>query len=323
MNTFGTISPNNYVVEDFYASTILKWRLISGSTGTRVVELEDLPDLDTKLDGAVTVTRAINDFTYFNRSRNLTTGLPNAPINVETGVPEYLLYKSVANTFYTNNCYFISASVKVTQSITPLPDNSYIISIGQDFYGERIKPGTFTVKVSTATTYIFDDFYGNLYISQSGVGTYVGNIFYDYGVAVVKQHTGSTTAYIGPLGIKLINGTNVQVEYGTDVKINRHQINVVLRPTDFNFSIFNPSTHRAKLSATGSLTQSLNNLNIAQSGSNTWAYSSLMRVGLIKPYVTTIGLYNDQYELLAVAKLSTPIQRTFDTDQIFIVRFDT
>jgi hypothetical protein len=41
------------------------------------------------------------------------------------------------------------------------------------------------------------------------------------------------------------------------------------------------------------------------------------------PYVTTIGLYNDQYELLAVAKVSEPIQRTFDVTQTFTVRFDT
>ena len=43
---------------------------------------------------------------------------------------------------------------------------------------------------------------------------------------------------------------------------------------------------------------------------------------VIKPYVTTIGLYSDKYELLAIAKLSQPIQRTFGTDQIFIIRFD-
>jgi hypothetical protein len=48
-----------------------------------------------------------------------------------------------------------------------------------------------------------------------------------------------------------------------------------------------------------------------------------MANGNLKPYVTTIGLYNDSNELMAVAKLSTPIQRIFNTQQIFIVRFDT
>ena len=41
-----------------------------------------------------------------------------------------------------------------------------------------------------------------------------------------------------------------------------------------------------------------------------------------KPYVTTIGLYNDAYELLAIAKLGQPIRRSDETDTTFVVRFD-
>jgi hypothetical protein len=42
----------------------------------------------------------------------------------------------------------------------------------------------------------------------------------------------------------------------------------------------------------------------------------------ILPYVTTIGFYNEQNELLLVAKPSVPIQRTTDVAQTFIVKFD-
>lgn len=323
MSTFGTINPKDYVVEDFYASAILKWRLISGSSGVVVYELEDLPEIDEELVGAVTITRATNDLTYFDKDRDSITGLPEASLNVETGIQEHLLYKSVQQKFYKNNFNFISASITVTSSPVGLADNSYVISVGQNFYGERIKPGTFKLGVSSSTTNILDDTEGNLYVSQSGVGTYVGNIFYDYGIAVIPHNTASLISYIGSSGIKIVSGSEVRVDYGTDVKINRHQVNILLRPTDFNFSMFNPSVHRSVLQTTSSLTQSLNDLNVPQSGSNTWKYSSLMRSGLVKPYITTIGLYNAQHELVAVAKLSTPIQRTFDTDQIFIVRFDT
>jgi hypothetical protein len=41
------------------------------------------------------------------------------------------------------------------------------------------------------------------------------------------------------------------------------------------------------------------------------------------PYVTTIGLYNDDNELLMVAKLGKPIMISPDTDMTFIVRYDT
>lgn len=44
----------------------------------------------------------------------------------------------------------------------------------------------------------------------------------------------------------------------------------------------------------------------------------------LKPvtYVTTIGLYNDQNELLAVAKLSRPIQKSTDKEALIRVRLD-
>ena len=40
------------------------------------------------------------------------------------------------------------------------------------------------------------------------------------------------------------------------------------------------------------------------------------------PYVTSIGLYNDQHELLAVAKLSRPIKKPKEYDISFTIRFD-
>ena len=41
------------------------------------------------------------------------------------------------------------------------------------------------------------------------------------------------------------------------------------------------------------------------------------------PYVTSIGLYNDENELLMVAKLGKPIMVSPDTDMTFIVKYDT
>lgn len=40
------------------------------------------------------------------------------------------------------------------------------------------------------------------------------------------------------------------------------------------------------------------------------------------PYVTTVGLYNDANELLAVAKLSQPLPISPDTDTNVIIRMD-
>ena len=40
-------------------------------------------------------------------------------------------------------------------------------------------------------------------------------------------------------------------------------------------------------------------------------------------YATAIGLYNDNNELLAVAKLGKPIMMSPDTDMTFVVKHDT
>ena len=40
------------------------------------------------------------------------------------------------------------------------------------------------------------------------------------------------------------------------------------------------------------------------------------------PYITSIGLYDDEYNLLAVAKLANPLEKRDDVDVNVIVRFD-
>jgi hypothetical protein len=40
------------------------------------------------------------------------------------------------------------------------------------------------------------------------------------------------------------------------------------------------------------------------------------------PYVTTVGLYNDNNELLAVAKLSKPLPLSSKTDTVINIRID-
>ena len=41
-----------------------------------------------------------------------------------------------------------------------------------------------------------------------------------------------------------------------------------------------------------------------------------------RTYITTVGLYNDNNELVAVAKLSRPAIKTFDTELLIKTRLD-
>jgi hypothetical protein len=45
-------------------------------------------------------------------------------------------------------------------------------------------------------------------------------------------------------------------------------------------------------------------------------------IGDPKVYATTVGLYNDRQELLAVAKLSQPIQKSFNSEVLIKCKID-
>jgi hypothetical protein len=47
------------------------------------------------------------------------------------------------------------------------------------------------------------------------------------------------------------------------------------------------------------------------------------QITLFKPYVTTVGLYDDDYNLLAVGKFAQPIKMSEETDMTFVIRYDT
>jgi hypothetical protein len=42
-----------------------------------------------------------------------------------------------------------------------------------------------------------------------------------------------------------------------------------------------------------------------------------------QPYATTLGLYNDDNELLMVAKFGQPVPISLETDMTFLIRYDS
>jgi hypothetical protein len=103
------------------------------------------------------------------------------------------------------------------------------------------------------------------------------------------------------------NGTSVNIYFTSSLTISENHIKVELNPSDYLYSINNPSV-----------------LNVLQSaGPEATTPLDLQIERTLLPYVTTLGFYNENNELLLVAKPSVPIQRTADSVQTFIVKFDT
>lgn len=250
-------------------------------------------------------TYASHDYTYVSGSTNSvdvqvslgTKYVTGSGLRTENASQE--LFDSIVQTFYSPVPY---ASYGIQSSSYHPTGSVFVISVTQDIFGEEIKPGTFSVKIGPSMSY--DDGNCNLIVSSSGIGSVIGQIFYDKGVAILKPTT-IVGGGINTDGISIPNGTSVRVQFTSSVKLFEHNIRVKLNPTDFLYSTYNPSV--TKQFFTGSTSTPIN----------------LMASQSLYPYITTIGLYNESNELMAVAKVSNPIQRTDYSVQTFIVKFDT
>jgi hypothetical protein len=95
---------------------------------------------------------------------------------------------------------------------------------------------------------------------------------------------------------------SASVSFQNEHIIYENEIRCIVRESDYNLS-YNPTLVTGSY-ASGSLRD--------------FATGSFFQ-----PYVTTIGLYNDDNELLMVAKLGKPIALSSDTDMTFIIKYDT
>ncbi len=138
----------------------------------------------------------------------------------------------------------------------------------------------------------------NHFLSGSAYQTSVaGNVFYKSGQVVISSpmpkyqkalgQGGNDTNAIWGVDYK---GTHTIYENEVLVEVPAGHSNVSMNPT----ALQRANTDRLKKEFTGSLT----------------------------PYITTIGLYNNDAQLLAIGKLAQPIAKRSDVDMNFIVRWD-
>ena len=125
---------------------------------------------------------------------------------------------------------------------------------------------------------------------------YVGNIFYSQGVSVI------TNPRYQEIGRKSHKG-NYTLTYRGTHPIFENEYQCTVQSDEFNYS-HNISTRKIKSDQYPEL-------------------SNITTGSLWKPYVTTIGLFNENNELLVVGKLGQPIRMSDETDTTFILRWDT
>ena len=121
----------------------------------------------------------------------------------------------------------------------------------------------------------------------------VGNVFYNHGIAVITDSSGSYDA--------LIDDYTVQFKGTTEHTIHNYQC--VVEDEEYNVTL-NPSAR-------------------TNEDKNNPKLKGFATASTFAPYIASIGLYNDANELLAVSKLASPVQSPKDIDIVFNVQFDT
>ena len=214
-----------------------------------------------------------------------------------TDEPSYINY--LPNTLDANRAFPTASN-----------DEIGVISIPSNLFGEYIKPGSFTFSYNGGKN-ITDDGEGNLFKD----GNKVGDIVYQHGMVILTSISSSLGGAVygsslygavtygsgGSTGlIDIITGTNVTCSFQSTLTIHESQYKTTFSPNEFNYTQ-NPS---------------------AISGSSNGKVYDFLTGSYFQPYITTVGLYNNANQLVAVGKLSQPLQSSNTTDTTILVNLD-
>ena len=136
----------------------------------------------------------------------------------------------------------------------------------------------------------------NHYSSSNG-SPYIGNIFYQNGFITITHPSyitaldNSTDGFINTLQFQ---GSHLIYENEYQCTIEEHEFN----------NTSNISARKIK-------------------SKDDTEMAGFQSSSAFKPYVTTVGLYNDNNELLVVGKLASPIKMSNETDTTLVLRWDT
>jgi hypothetical protein len=250
---------------------------------------------------------------------------------VSNGFNKKVVYASIKSQFY-NNPATASLLTEVGRRISYastneriLEDDIAVFSIPQIYYGEGIKPGTVVLEDEQLGRTYTDDGYSNLKYGNQ----IKGNIFYDRGLVVVAKDIVSGSV----LSQFTLNFRSTKTIYENEIFISvlENEFNFSQNPTAVNetdgvvntYTVQRPGSIRPGDLVNKSFYNAGTKI-INTEFNNYEDYVSLDPTGsFLAPYITTIGLYDNELNMVAVAKLPQPIKSTPDYPINFIIRFDS
>lgn len=226
------------------------------------------------------------------------------------GVYKRILFDSIKSQFYLNPATgSILTEVGLRESYTSTDERDIeteiaVLSVPQEYYGEGMKVGS--VVLNNGGVVLTDDGYSNLRNTSNEIK---GNVFYDRGLVVLTKDINPASTL-----------SNFQLDFRSTMTIYENEVFLQVGESEFNISQ-NPSAHvngfikNIPSSIDSNIIAKFSDFEFSSSVDPTGSY--------LAPFITTIGLYDDTNNMVAVAKLPRPIKSLPDYPVNFIVRFDT
>lgn len=309
MSSFKKLSKADVSVVPYYANK--QWTIASSSISNYATLFEGsnvaglfVPSTDPVSNGQYQrlIYAQINQLFYQTYTASLdTSSLANS-----------VYYESASQQRPTSSYFIYNDKKELVKNFpTGSGDQIKVLAINQNVYGNKVLPRYF--QISSSTNFIIDDGYGNLtditsvassYINNGyfdadayfdtsipGGAVYIGNIFYAQGIAIITDQSYQS----------VFNNSHLVLSFKNEHTIYENEVRCLIKESDYNLS-YNPTL--VTNYASGSVKD-------FATGSNFYTYA------------TSLGLYNDNNELLAVAKFGKPIMMSPDTDMTFVVKYDT
>ena len=264
------------------------------------------------------------------------------PINT-SGVVEYTKTRHLYDTT-TNPSKMLLRRPKSRQ----LHDSANVISIPQELFGETIGKKSIRLVDNDISPQIIlqDDGYGNLYDvafsssyasrqpDSNNSGSVVGNIFYDDGILVITDTGSYSNVGAGSFNLTFDSTQTIyEREYVCNVEEDDflHTTNRSLKVGMSSSIAFHGTNYNQNTNLVGTYRDSTpyemigfatNSFQDSQYEIGTELIGEATHSDFAT-YVTTIGLYNDNNELMAIGKTAKPIKNDKEMSLSFVVRFDT
>jgi hypothetical protein len=236
------------------------------------------------------------------------------------GFNKKVVYESTKAQFYTNAAtasVLFEVGLRKSYASTDervLENEMAILPIPQKYYGEGIKIGSVVLEDETLGRTYTDDGYSNLLDSGSNIK---GNIFYDRGFVIVTKDVVSGSV----LNQFTLNYRSTKTIYENEILISvlENEFNVSQNPSAVDMD---PDGSYGKIKLNNIPSKLIDDIS---GGFADYEYSSSIDPtgSFLAPYITTIALYDDVANIVAVAKLPQPIKSLPDYPVNFIIRFDT